>query len=581
MKTATIKLSSLFALLLSVAACSSGGGDSSSAGGGPAFVTTTLPDGVRDEAYLAPITVVGGVGTHSWAVVGGSLPPGVALDDTATGPGSSLAGTPTVAGSYSFSVGVATAAGTAVQTFTLDVMAGATLVNGWTEFEEQPGALVVHVSETGNDSNDGSELSPKRTLAAGFAMLRNGQADWLLLKRGDSFQLNSTFQWNKSGPASGNGWMRLGAYGDEGLPRPVLLSQGGYIVVTPGYQSSATITRLAFTDIFLLAADRIANSATTTQNINGVHFIATQWQGTGVPFSHFLMENCRISGFTFGLICEDNTNDVKVRRCIFDHIFVAGGAHSSGILCGAQTFLLEDSVIYKVMSPDIPGLGSNAYSQFAHAAYIGSNATNVTTRGNIVIKAPEGIMQRAGGSFTRNVCVQTNNGTNIGQAWGVTPAPGGVQAVVEENLILNTITHLVHMGNTASGSVRSNMLLQDQDGNGQTDLSLVPINNAGSGVNVGVHNTTFADNLLSGSITWNSGDTASFSGLVFTGNQQNLGPTTTSIAAYLQAVGWSGSTLDDWANHLLQRDRRNYSVVYESKSVIDFYRAHYALPPLD
>ncbi len=580
MKIRTFRTASLVALLLSVAACGSGGSDALSTGGGIAFVTTSLPDAQVDTSYLASITVTGGVGTHAWALTSGDLPPGIVLDETASGASTSLAGTPTVAGSYSFSVGVAANGDTAVRSYQIDVTMNATLVNGWTDFEAQPGALVVHVSETGNDSADGSVGAPKRTLAAGFAMLRNGQADWLLLKRGDSFTLNSTFQWNKSGPASGNGWMRMGAYGDENLPRPVLLSQGGCIVVTPGYQSSAVISRVAFTDIYLSAADRIANSATTSQNINGIQLIATQWQGTGQPFSHFLVENCRISGFTFGLICETDSSNVSIRRCIFDHIFAVNTQHSSAILASAQTFLLEDTLIYQVMSPDIPGLGNNAYAQFAHAAYIGAGARNVTARGNIIIKAPDGLMLRPGGEFTRNAWVHTANGSNIGQAWGVTPTPGGVQVQVEDNLALNTLSRLMHLGNTASGVVRSNLLLQDQNGGGQTDLSLVPLNSTGSGVNIGVHNTTFADNLVSGSITWN-GDPASFSGLVFSNNQENIGPTTTSIAAYLQSVSWSGSTVDDWANHLLQRDRRNFSVLHESASVINFYRAHYALPPLD
>lgn len=583
MKTNSIRGVSLLALLWTAAACGSGGGDSSSAGGGGAlsFVTTSLPDAQTGLSYFASITATGGVGSHEWSLASGALPPGVTLDEAATGSTTSLSGSPTAAGTYQFTVGVAAGSETAMQPLQVVVTTNTLLVDGWTEFEPQAGALVVHVSSSGNDAADGSEATPKRTLAAGFAALRSGQPDWLLLKRGDSFDLTSTFQWNKSGPSSGNGWMRLGAYGDEGLPRPVLNSVGGYIVVTPGYQSSATIQRVAITDINLAAADRIANSATTTQNINGVHLIATAWQGTGYPFSQLLLENCRISGFTFGFACGPDASDISIRRCIFDHIFVAGGQHSSGIISGAQTLLVEENIIYRVMSPDIPGVGSNAYSSFSHAAYVSADARNVTLRGNLVIKAPDGMLQRPGGEYSRNACVETNSGPNVGQAWGVTPTPGGVQALVEENLILNTIGHQFYIGNTASGSVRANMLLQDQNGSGQTNFSLVPLNNTGTGVNVGVHDTTFADNLVSGVIAWNPGDPTSFSGLVFTGNQENIGPTTTSIAAYLQAVGWSGTTVDDWASHLLLRDRRNFTAVHQSASVIDFYRAHYALPPLD
>ena len=35
--------------------------------------TTSLPDGVRDEAYGALLTAVGGDGSYSWAVTGGGF----------------------------------------------------------------------------------------------------------------------------------------------------------------------------------------------------------------------------------------------------------------------------------------------------------------------------------------------------------------------------------------------------------------------------------------------------------------------------------------------------------------------------
>ncbi len=542
---------------------------------------TTLPDAQVGQPYLATVpTLRSNVGTSvAWTLLSGALPPGLGLGMPAQAP-NTITGMPTLAGRFDFTLEALVNGNRITQIFELIVQPNASLVDGWTEFVPQPGARVVHVSSSGNDSASGSVTAPRRTLAGGFALLRNGQADWLLLKRGDSFSLNSTFQWNKSGPATGNGWMRLGAYGDDDLPRPVLLSQGGFIAITPGYQSSATIQRVAITDIYLSAANRIATSATTTQNINGVHLVATQWQGTGMPFSRILLENCRISGFTFGLICETDSADVSVRRCIFDHIFAIGSPHSSAILSSAQGFLFEDNVIYKVMSPDIPGLGNYANSSFSHTAYIGSFATNVIARGNIVIKAPDGTMQRGGGEFSRNVCAKTHNGTNIGQAWGVTPAPGGVQIRVEENLLLNTNSHVMYVGNTASGAVRANLLLQDQDGSGQTDMSLVSINSTNTGTNIGVHNTAFTDNLLSGTITWNPSNVTSFTGLSFSGNLQNAGPTTTSVAAYLAAIGWPGTTVDDWANKLLLRDRANFTREYLSTSIINFYRQHYALPPL-
>ncbi len=60
---------------------------------------SVLPDGTKDSAY-GPETLTGngGVGPYSFAVTSGSLPPGLTLT------GDEISGTPTAAGSYSFTI---------------------------------------------------------------------------------------------------------------------------------------------------------------------------------------------------------------------------------------------------------------------------------------------------------------------------------------------------------------------------------------------------------------------------------------------------------------------------------------------
>ena len=59
---------------------------------------------------------------------------------------------------------------------------------------------VIYVSSSsGSDANNGlTEQTAKRTIAAGYAELRNGRGDWLLLKRGDTFA-GTLGHWMKSG----------------------------------------------------------------------------------------------------------------------------------------------------------------------------------------------------------------------------------------------------------------------------------------------------------------------------------------------------------------------------------------------
>ncbi len=567
--------------LLALGACSGGGGRPEPIVIGMSFVTESVSDGKVFTNYSTALVASGGVGTHQWTVLSGDLPPGLALDTSSTTADTTLRGTPTTEGSYQFSIQAAAGDEKVSRSFTMSIDGLVPMVGGWADIPMATNGRVVHVSETGNDSADGSLANPRRTLAGGFELLRDGQPDWLLLQRGDTFPLTGAWQWDKSGPVSG-GWMRLGAYGDPDDARPVIESQDGYIVITPGYRSSRVIRNVAFTDVVMSATDRLLNSATTTANVSAISLIAVEWQGSsGQPFNDLLFENCRVSGFTFGFVSSNDVIGLTIRRCTFDHIFGAGTNHSSGALAGARNLLLEDNLFYRIMSPDIPGVGSNAYSGFSHSAYVGADASNVVSRGNIFIRTPDAVMQRAGGTYSRNVSAHTNVAGNLGQAWGVTPAPGGVLGQVIENLGLNTISESFFLGNMRGGAVDSNMLLEDLDGQGQTNFDLVARNNAGSGVNIGVHDTAFSANLVSGIISWNPAETASFSGLTFNGNQENLGPTTTSIADYLQSVGWSGNTVDDWAQHLLARDRNNYAERHLSLSVINFYRAHYALPPLN
>ena len=71
------------------------------------ITTTSLPDGTVGQVYSRPVQATGGTGARTWTISIGSLPAGLNID-SATGV---IAGTPTVAGTSSFTVRVADAAG--------------------------------------------------------------------------------------------------------------------------------------------------------------------------------------------------------------------------------------------------------------------------------------------------------------------------------------------------------------------------------------------------------------------------------------------------------------------------------------
>ena len=81
------------------------------------ITTTTLPDGAVGQAYSQALTADGALGTITWSLASGGLPPGVTLSA-----GGVLGGTPTTAGSYTFSVRATSGTQNAVQSLTLVVL---------------------------------------------------------------------------------------------------------------------------------------------------------------------------------------------------------------------------------------------------------------------------------------------------------------------------------------------------------------------------------------------------------------------------------------------------------------------------
>jgi subtilisin family serine protease len=68
------------------------------------ITTTSVPGGTVGQAYDQSVAATGGASPYTWTVLSGSLPPGLSL--TSATPNASISGSPTTAGTYSFTVQV-------------------------------------------------------------------------------------------------------------------------------------------------------------------------------------------------------------------------------------------------------------------------------------------------------------------------------------------------------------------------------------------------------------------------------------------------------------------------------------------
>jgi hypothetical protein len=278
--------------------------------------------------------------------------------------------------------------------------------DGWTAFTASPDSRVVYVSATGNDANSGlSSALPKRTLAAGAALVRDGYPDWLLLKSGESW--SEVFpSWTKGG-RSATEPMRIAVYG--GLSRAVINcgTARGISGFIPGMTPKS---HLAVTDLAFVADGYTGSNSSAA----GVEFLGS--------WTDVLLENVSINGFLTNLVFQsDRTQqlmqDIRVRRCVIVDSYTTGPSNSEGCyIAGVDRLLLEECVFdHNGWNESVAGAVPN---MFRHNIYIQGHdgnyddCTNVTTRGLISARAAAtGMQQRPGGVCENSLFI--NNPLNV------------------------------------------------------------------------------------------------------------------------------------------------------------------------
>jgi hypothetical protein len=193
---------------------------------------------------------------------------------------------------------------------------------GWTNFVSSVDSRIVYVSySSGNDSNNGlSPATPKKTIAAGYELLRDGYPDWLLLSRGDTFNFNgqglsglSTTGnrniWHKSG-RSNEERMLFGAYGDESLARPIIKIYNRVPFASkyadpynPQYGNDSSFTRnLNFVSLDFTSEFYPNFSGQGLDSNTGNEYLALDFTN---GIRNLLIEDCSFHDLNFGLVIQN------------------------------------------------------------------------------------------------------------------------------------------------------------------------------------------------------------------------------------------------------------------------------------
>ncbi len=272
--------------------------------------------------------------------------------------------------------------------------------SGWTTLVPSADSRIIYVSDSeGSDSNDGmSPQTPVKTLAKGYALLRNGHPDWLLLKRGDTFTNQSLKHgWDRSG-RSGDEPMVVSSYG-ESTQRPKILSPGDSMAIS---SVNGTHKHLAFVGLHFEPYNR-----GTGDTPRAIRWLANT--------ENFLVEDCYIGGYRDNMAFQTNNGsvlkNVQIRRNVIVDSW-STSSHSQGIYAkGVHGLLIEENVFdHNGWNPDISGANATIYNHNMYLQY--GESTNVVVRGNIVARgSATGIQQRTGGLCENNLLLR--NPTNI------------------------------------------------------------------------------------------------------------------------------------------------------------------------
>ena len=450
---------------------------------------------------------------------------------------------------------------------------------GFSAIVPSPTAVIVYVSNVGDDSATGEITDPLLTIAAAERRGVAGRSLCILLHAGEVFRESlHNWIWPGNGPADQS---IIGSYGSG--PRPVLLcGTGNGLYIGGGGGAPASMQWLAIVGLDLYASVRDPVSA---------DYVAGSPGGSGVqlllPSSNITIEDCRIRDFANGIsiIGDDGPiSHVTIRRSIVLDSW-NGAGHAQGLyIAKVDQLLIEENVIdHCGWSADPAGVPTI----FNHAIYL-TDVTHLTERANVISNASS--FGTKSGSEIPYGCgpslIEANLFAGDGNNLTFGTGTGGPASLYQQSgaHIRGNVFH--GTGRTLGGTLQSYGIAAVSCDGLWVDSNLFLANQGGVSMLVGLEssNVGYRDVQIAHNVAYAWTDTSiqvpaiAATAVSQWANHPQAGLTGTPRTpdTYAQALGLVNEAA--WLVSLRNRPSGQWSAAYSALSAVTWLRAGYGLP---
>jgi parallel beta-helix repeat protein len=276
------------------------------------------------------------------------------------------------------------------------------------------GTRKIYVSSsTGDDANPGTEALPKKTVAAGKGLLRNGKPDWLLFKAGDVWTDEYFIGFSQAGfkGPSPETPLVVSAYGEG--PRPLFRVTNVWFNQVGG---DLTSDNMAFIGLEIYAYKR--NPADPAyvpgEALRGV----SAFRQTN-PVTWMLIEDCKLHFLSTAVDIPGTQKRGTIilrRNIIVDDWVAPGGPHSQGVFIASTTKLHLEENYFDHNGWHAPEAISDDQLKFNHNIYLTDTNSELNIIRNIFTDDASGLQMRAPGLVDDNLWFEHPYGTNFNAA---------------------------------------------------------------------------------------------------------------------------------------------------------------------